>query len=280
MNNSNRIWLITGVSGGLGRALAIEAAMQGETVYGTLRKPEQIKAFNELVPGKTFGLELDVNKHDQIKSVLEQILSKSGRLDILVNNAGYGLFGAVEELSMDEARMQMETNFFSVLAMTHAALPILRKQKSGHILQISSMSGLRANSGTGLYNASKFALEGMSEALAIELQPLNIHLTLVEPGPFRTDWAGSSAVMARNKIEDYEQSSGVRLRLLQNSSGKQPGNPVKAANAILLAVNAEHPPLRLVLGKVALEAIRDKFRTVEEEFSRWEAVSLDTNFEE
>jgi NAD(P)-dependent dehydrogenase (short-subunit alcohol dehydrogenase family) len=120
----------------------------------------------------------------------------------------------------------------------------------------------------------------MSEALAIELQPLNIHLTLVEPGPFRTDWAGSSSVMARNKIEDYEQSSGVRLRLLQNSSGKQPGNPVKAANAILLAVNAEHPPLRLVLGKVALEAIRDKFRTVEEELSRWEAVSLDTSFEE
>ncbi len=280
MNTSNRIWLITGVSGGLGRALAKEAAMQGAVVYGTLRKPEQISAFNELVPGKTFGIQLDVNNHGQIKSVIEQIIAQSGRLDILVNNAGYGLFGAIEELSMEEARMQMETNFFAVLAMTQAVLPIMRKQKSGHILQISSMSGLRANSGTGLYNASKFALEGMSEALALELQPLNIHLTLVEPGPFRTDWAGTSSVSAKNKIEDYELSSGARLRLLQSTSGKQPGDPAKAAKAILIAVNSEHPPLRLILGKVALDAVRDKFKTVEEEFSKWEAVSLNTSFED
>lgn len=279
MNTSNRIWLITGVSGGLGRALAKEAALQGEIVYGTLRKPEQIASFNELVPGKTFGIQLDVNNHEQIKSVLEQIITQAGRLDVLVNNAGYGLFGAIEELSMDEARMQMETNFFAVLAMTQAVLPILRKQRSGHILQISSMSGLRANSGTGLYNASKFALEGMSEALALELQPLNIRLTLVEPGPFRTDWAGSSSVSAKNKIEDYELSSGARLRLLQSTSGKQPGDPAKAAKAILFAVNSEHPPLRLLLGKVALDAVRDKFRTVEDEFSKWEAISLNTSFE-
>lgn len=280
MNTSNRIWLITGVSGGLGRALAKEAAMQGAVVYGTLRKPEQITAFNELVPGKTFGIQLDVNNHGQIKPVIEQIIAQSGSLDVLVNNAGYGLFGAIEELSMEEARMQMETNFFAVLAMTQAVLPIMRKQKSGHILQISSMSGLRANSGTGLYNASKFALEGMSEALALELQPLNIRLTLVEPGPFRTDWAGTSSVSAKNKIEDYEQSSGARLRLLQSTSGKQPGDPAKAAKAILLAVNSENPPLRLILGKVALDAVRDKFRTVEEEFSKWEAVSLNTSFED
>lgn len=280
MNTLNRIWLITGVSGGLGRALAKEAALRGEIVYGTLRKPEQITAFNELVPGKTFGIELDVNNHVQIKSVVEQIITQSGHIDVLVNNAGYGLFGAIEELSMDEARMQMETNFFAVLAMTQAVLPILRKQRSGHILQISSMSGLRANSGTGLYNASKFALEGMSEALALELQPLNIRLTLVEPGPFRTDWAGSSSVSAKNKIEDYELSSGARLRLLQSTSGKQPGDPAKAAKAILFAVNSEHPPLRLVLGKVALDAVRDKFKTVEDEFSKWEAVSLDTSFDD
>lgn len=280
MNTSTRIWLITGVSGGLGRALAKEAALQGEIVYGTLRKPEQISAFNELVPGKTFGIQLDVNNHGQIKSVIEQIIAQSGRLDVLVNNAGYGLFGAIEELSMEEARMQMETNFFAVLAMTQAVLPIMRKQKSGHILQISSMSGLRANSGTGLYNASKFALEGMSEALALELQPLNIRLTLIEPGPFRTDWAGTSSVSAKNKIEDYELSSGARLRLLQSTSGKQPGDPAKAAKAILLAVNSEHPPLRLLLGKVALDAVRDKFRTVEEKFSKWEAISLNTSFEE
>ncbi len=280
MNSSTRIWLITGVSGGLGRALAKEAALQGEIVYGTVRKQEQISTFNTLVPGKTFGIELDVNNHGQINSVIEQILAKSGRIDILVNNAGYGLFGAIEELSMEEARMQMETNFFAVLAMTQAVLPNMRKQISGHILQISSMSGLRANSGTGLYNASKFALEGMSEALAIELQPLNIGLTLVEPGPFRTDWAGTSSVSAKNKIEDYEQSSGKRLRLLQSTSGKQPGDPAKAAKAILFALNSGHPPLRLLLGKVALDAVRDKFKTEEEEFSKWETVSLNTSFEE
>lgn len=280
MNKTSRIWLITGVSGGLGRALANEAALNGDIVFGTLRKPEQIQAFNDLVPGKTFGLQLDVNNQVQMQSVIQHILDKYDRLDILVNNAGYGLFGAIEEISMEEARMQMETNFFAVLALTQAVLPIMRKQKSGHIIQISSMSGLRANSGTGLYNASKFALEGMSEALALEIQPLNIHLTLVEPGPFRTDWAGASSVSAKNTITDYEQSSGIRLKLLQSSSGKQPGDPVKGAKAILHAINASQPPLRLVLGKVALDAIRDKFKTVEEEFSKWEDISLNTSFEE
>ncbi|MFA5244665.1 MAG: oxidoreductase [Pedobacter sp.] len=280
MNKTSRIWLITGVSGGLGRALANEAALNGDIVFGTLRKPEQIQAFNDLVPGKTFGLQLDVNNQVQMQSAIQHILDKFDRLDILVNNAGYGLFGAIEEISMEEARMQMETNFFAVLALTQAVLPIMRKQKSGHIIQISSMSGLRANSGTGLYNASKFALEGMSEALALEIQPLNIHLTLVEPGPFRTDWAGASSVSAKNTITDYEQSSGIRLKLLQSSSGKQPGDPVKGAKAILHAINASQPPLRLVLGKVALDAIRDKFKTVEEEFSKWEDISLNTSFEE
>lgn len=280
MIKSPRIWLITGVSGGLGRALAVEAAANGDIVYGTLRKPAQIQPFNDLFPGLTFGLELDVNNSDQMHQVIQHILSKHNRVDILVNNAGYGLFGAIEEISMEEARMQMETNFFAVLALTQAVLPIMRKQQSGHIVQISSMSGLRANSGTGLYNASKFALEGMSEALALEIQPLKIHLTLVEPGPFRTDWAGASSVSAKNKIADYEQSSGVRLKLLQSTSGKQPGDPAKGAKAILLAINSNQPPLRLVLGKVALDAIRDKFKTVEEEFSRWEDVSLNTSFED
>ncbi|MBM3402843.1 MAG: SDR family NAD(P)-dependent oxidoreductase [Bacteroidetes bacterium] len=280
MNTSNRIWLITGVSGGLGRALAKEAALQGAKVYGTLRKSDQITAFNELVPGKTFGIQLDVNNHGEIMSVINQIMSQSGGIDVLVNNAGYGLFGAIEELTLEEARMQMETNFFAVLAMTQAVLPIMRRQKSGFIIQISSMSGLRANSGTGLYNASKFALEGLSEALSLETTPLNIHVILVEPGPFRTDWAGSSSVSAKNKIKDYDQSSGARLRLLQSTSGKQPGDPAKAAKAILLAVNSENPPLRLILGKVALDAVREKFRTMEEEFSKWETVSLNTSFED
>lgn len=277
---SSRIWLITGVSGGLGRALAKEAAINGDIVFGTLRKPEQIAEFNDLVHGKTFGLELDVNKHDEIGPVITHILDQFGRIDVLVNNAGYGLFGAIEEVSMEEARQQMETNFFAVLALCQAVLPIMRNQNSGHIVQISSMSGVCANSGTGLYNASKFALEGMSEALAIEIKPLNIRLTLVEPGPFRTDWAGASSVRSKNIIEDYSSGAGARISLLQNNSGKQPGDPAKGAKAILKAINSANPPLRLVLGKPALDAIRGKFNQVEEELSEWEAVTLDTSYDD
>lgn len=277
---SSRIWLITGVSGGLGRALAKEAALKGDIVFGTLRKPEQVTEFNELVHGKTFGLELDVNKHKEIDHILTHILDQFGRIDVLVNNAGYGLFGAIEEVSMEEARQQMETNFFAVLALSQAVLPIMRNQCSGHIIQISSMSGVCANSGTGLYNASKFALEGMSEALAIEIKPLNINVTLVEPGPFRTDWAGASSVRSKNIIEDYRKGAGERISLLQSNSGRQPGDPVKGAKAILQAVNSKNPPLRLVLGKVALDAIRGKFKLLEEELSEWESVTLDTSFDE
>jgi NAD(P)-dependent dehydrogenase (short-subunit alcohol dehydrogenase family) len=280
MKNSTRIWLITGVSGGLGRALALEAAQNGDIVYGTLRKTEQLEAFNNLVPEKTFGIILDVNQHQNIAAVLADILEKQGRLDVLVNNAGYGLFGAIEELSMEEARQQMETNFFSVLALTQAVLPIMRKQRSGHILQISSMSGIRAYSGTGLYNASKFALEGMSEALAAEIKPLNIHLTLIEPGPFRTDWAGTSSVRTKKSIDDYKASSGDRLNLLQSNSGRQPGDPAKGAKAMLKVVNSENPPLRLVLGKPALDAIREKYKMAEEELKAWEDVTLNTSFDQ
>lgn len=277
---SSRIWLITGVSGGIGRALALQAAQNGDIVFGTLRKPEQVLEFNDLVHGKTFGIELDVNDHQQMDPVITHILDQFGRIDILVNNAGYGLFGAIEEVCMEEARQQMETNFFAVLALTQAVLPVMRNQRSGHIIQLSSMSGIRANSGTGLYNASKFALEGMSEALAIEVKHLNIRLTLVEPGPFRTDWAGSSSVRSKNIIEDYRAGAGERINLLQSNSGRQPGDPAKGAKAILKAINSDNPPLRLVLGKPALDAIREKLVLFESELSEWEAVTLDTSFDE
>lgn len=280
MIKSPRVWLITGVSGGLGRALALEVTQNGDIVYGTLRKTEQLESFNKLVPGKTFGTLLDVNEHQQIAMVFDHILKKEGRIDVLVNNAGYGLMGAVEEVSMDEARQQMETNFFSVMAVTQAVLPIMRKQGYGKILQVSSMSGVRAYSGTGLYNASKFALEGLSEALALEVRHLNIDVILIEPGPFRTEWAGSSSVRAKKVIKDYDASSGERLKALQSISGNQPGDPVKAAKAIITAVNSETPPLRLVLGQVALNALREKSKSVEEEYSKWEAVSVNTSFEE
>ena len=159
MINYSKIWLITGVSSGLGRALAQQAALEGNIVFGTLRKASQIEEFNQLVPGKTFGLEMDVNNHHRMEIIISHILNQFEQIDVLVNNAGYGLFGAIEEVSMEEARMQMETNFFSALALTQAVLPVMRKQHSGHIVQISSMAGIRSNPGMGLYNASKFALK-------------------------------------------------------------------------------------------------------------------------
>jgi NAD(P)-dependent dehydrogenase (short-subunit alcohol dehydrogenase family) len=280
MEKSQRVWFITGVSGGFGRAIANEVALTGDIVVGTLRKQEQIAQFDALVPGKTFGVLLDVNHHAAIEGVIAQIIADFKSIDILVNNAGYGLFGAIEEVSMDEARQQMETNFFSALALTQAVLPYMREQKYGHIIQMSSMAGIRGLPGMGLYNASKFALEGYSEALYHEAQHLNIKVTIVEPGPFRTNWAGDSATRSSKVIEDYAPTAGSRISMVQGISGNQPGDPVKAAKAIIKVVNSENPPLRLPLGAIALEGIKVKLKSVEEEIQQWEAISLDTAFDQ
>lgn len=280
MISFSKIWFITGVSGGLGRALAHEAALQGDIVFGTLRKPEQVDKFNKLVHGKTFGLELDVNNHERIDSLITHILDQFGKIDVLVNNAGYGLFGAIEEVSMQEARAQMETNFFGALAVTQAVLPVMRRQRSGHIVQISSMAGIRSNPGMGLYNASKFALEGFSEALALETESLDIKVTIVEPGPFRTEWAGASSVRAKKVIDDYKESAGTLIKTINSYSGNQPGDPVKAAKAIIKAIESDHPPLRLALGSTALDAVRKKLASMEKNYREWEAISLDTSFDE
>jgi len=265
--NTSKIWFITGVSGGIGRALAKEAAQAGDIAVGTLRKPDQLEGFNKLVPGKTFAVLLDVNEHEHIHQVIDQTVKQFGKIDVLVNNAGYGLFGAIEEVSMEEARQQMETNFFGALAMTQAVLPVMRRQKSGTIVQISSQAGMRANSGLGLYNASKFALEGFSEALYIETKPLNIHVIIVEPGGFRTDWAGASASSSQKVIEDYAPTAGKVISNIKNIDGKQPGDPVKGAKAIIKAVNSDDPPLRLPLGEVCLRVIREKLKSVEENYA-------------
>ncbi|WP_026896783.1 oxidoreductase [Daejeonella oryzae] len=275
----SKIWFITGVSGGLGRALAREAAESGDIVFGTLRKPEQVEEFNQLVSGKTFGLELDVNDHSRADQLITHVRDQFGRIDILVNNAGYGLFGAIEEVSIEEARQQMETNFFSVLALTQLVLPIMRNQESGSIIQISSMAGIRSNPGLGMYNASKFALEGFSEALALETAEMNIRVMIVEPGPFRTDWAGSSAVRSQKIINEYDSTAGERIRMINNYSGTQPGNPVKGAKAIIKAIKSDNPPLRLVLGKPALDGIREKLKSIEQNLSEWEATTLNTSFD-
>lgn len=279
MANTGKIWFITGVSGGIGRALAKEAAQRGDIVIGTLRKPEQLEEFNQLEPGKTFAVQADVNHPDQIEKAINIAISKFDKIDVLVNNAGYGLFGAIEEVSMAEARRQMETNFFGALAVTQAVLPIMRRRKTGNIVQISSMAGFKSNPGVGLYNASKFALEGFSEALYYEVAPFGIKVTIVEPGPFRTQWAGSSSVRAEQVLEDYLPTAGLRIDTITGYSGTQPGDPEKGARAIIEAIYDENPPLRLPLGRAALDAIREKIKAVEYDCSRWEAISLDTEFE-
>ncbi len=280
MQKLQKVWFITGVSGGLGRALAQEVALSGDVVIGTLRKQDQIADFDSLVPEKTFGVMLDVNHPSHFEKVLNTAILNFGNIDILVNNAGYGLFGAIEEVSLEEARQQMETNFFGALALTQALLPYMRERRSGHIIQISSMAGIKGVPGAGLYNASKFALEGFSEALALEVEPLNIKVTIVEPGPFRTNWAGDSSVRSATVIEDYASTAGSRIATINGYSGHQPGDPVKAAKAIIKATNSDNPPLRLALGKVAIDAIRAKLLSMEEEIEEWEKVGLDTSFDE
>ncbi|HEX8377787.1 MAG TPA: oxidoreductase [Pedobacter sp.] len=280
MQKLQKVWFITGVSGGLGRALAQEVALSGDVVIGTLRKQDQIADFDSLVPEKTFGVMLDVNHPSHFDKVLSTAVLNFGNIDILVNNAGYGLFGAIEEVSLEEARQQMETNFFGALALTQAVLPYMRERRSGHIIQISSMAGIKSVPGAGLYNASKFALEGFSEALALEVQPLNIKVTIVEPGPFRTNWAGDSSIRSAKVIEDYASTAGSRIATINGYSGHQPGDPVKAAKAIIKITNSDNPPLRLALGKVAIDAIRAKLQSMEEEIQEWEKVGLDTSFDE
>lgn len=277
---SNKVWFITGVSTGIGRHLAEQAALAGNTVIGTVRKQDQIEGINNLVSGKTFGYVLDVNDHKKVTEVIHEVATKFGKIDVLVNNAGYGLFGGIEEVSMQEARDQMETNFFGALAVTQAVLPIMRQQQSGHIFQISSIAGLTGTPGLGIYNASKHALEGFSEALSHELEALNIKVTLVEPGPFRTLWAGASMKFSDKEIDAYRTTRVGRTKELMTArNGVQPGDPVKAALAIIQIAETEHPPLRLALGKIAIGAIQGKIALLTKELTAWEALSAGADFE-
>ncbi|SDS09799.1 oxidoreductase [Opitutus sp. GAS368] len=277
---AQRIWFITGVSSGLGRSLAEAVAARGDIAVGTLRQDAQLAVYSALAPGRTVGVKLDVNDHAQVNAVVSQVIKQFGRIDVLVNNAGYGLLGAVEEVSDAEARAQLETNVFGALAVTRAVLPHLRRQKSGHILQISSIGGFNGTPGAGIYNASKFALEGFSEAIAKETAPLGIRVTLVEPGPFRTKWAGESLKRAAAVIPDYAATpAGATIARITGygATGSQPGDPDLAAGAMIKAVDSPNPPLRLVLGALAIGAFRAKLEAARQELAAWEAIGLATD---
>lgn len=277
-SSEKKVWLITGCSKGLGHSLAEAVIKQGYNAVITARDADTLTALIELAPERVQALTLDVNSDVQVQDAVTRTIARFGRIDVLVNNAGYGLAGAVEEVSDAEAREQMETNVFAVLKLTRAVLPHMRAQKSGHILNISSAAGFVATAGLGIYNASKFALEGFSEALAQEAAHLGIKVTLIEPGPFRTDWAGPSLITPRKMISDYADSAHKTIQMLNSYSGKQPGDPQKAARAMIMVVEAVNPPMRLPLGEMAVGRIRQKLAAMTAELDNWEIVALDTSF--
>ncbi len=268
-----KIWFITGISSGLGKALAQTAIEKGDFVIGTFRSQIQADTFNIQHKDKAFGLTLDITKPSEIEKTFKTIIDKFEKIDVLVNNAGFGFAGAIEETSSIEAREIFETNFFGTLQVTQAALPIFRKQKSGHIIQISSHGGFKAFQGFGIYNASKFAVEGFSEALAIEVAPLGIKLTIVEPGPFRTNFSGNSFGQAKAIIDDYNETAGAFRQRMKAVDGKQEGDPTKAAKAIFDITNIENPPLRLPLGKIAVVSLTAKLNSVTKDLNDFKTVA-------
>ncbi len=258
----NKIWLITGISSGLGKALAESVIKESDFVIGTFRHQSQVDEFNNSNIKNAQAILLDITNEKSIENNIKKIISEHGKIDVLVNNAGIGFVGAVEETSLKEVRTVFEPNFFGTLKMTQTVLPFMRKEKNGHIIQISSHGGIKAFAGFGIYNASKFALEGFSEAMAQEVAPLGIKVSIVEPGPFRTNFAGNGLGQAESMIDDYTDTAGVFRTKLKEVDGKQEGDPVKASKAIINLVNSENPTLRLPLGKVALMTIGMKLDSV------------------
>jgi NAD(P)-dependent dehydrogenase (short-subunit alcohol dehydrogenase family) len=257
-----KIWLVTGISSGLGKAIAQAAMKEGNFVIGTVRNQHAAEAFNSAHNGSGHAHVLDISNGEAVTALVKRIQSKFKTIDVLVNNAGIGFTGAIEETSLAEAQHIMNVNFFGALRVTRAVLPLMREAKRGYIIQVSSHGGVKAFAGFGMYNASKFALEGMSEALAQEVQPLGIRLTIVEPGPFRTGFAGKSLQEATLRIADYDNTAGVFRTRLRGVDGKQEGDPEKAAQAIVTLTTMEQPPLRLPLGKIALATIASKIESV------------------
>ena len=265
--------LITGVSSGLGKALAAEALAQGWRVVGTVRKEEDRAAFEALQPGQAFGRLLDVRETARAAEVVRGIEEQMGAIDVLVNNAGYGLWSTIEEAPLPEVREQFEVNVFGQLAMLQAVLPGMRKRRAGRILNITSMGGLLTFAGVGVYNATKFAMEGITEALRQEVAEFGVLVTAVEPGMFQTDWSGRSLRHVPETVTDYD---GLRKRLAAQELNWN-GDVVKAAKAMLTILEEPNPPGHLLLGSIATELVGKKLETLEGEIERYRAMSVGTD---
>lgn len=273
----SKLILITGVSSGFGRALASEALAAGHRVVGTLRRAEDIEAFQALTPGRAHARLLDVTDVERIEEVVTEIEASLGPIDVLVNNAGYGHEGVMEESPLTELRKQFDVNVFGAVAMMKAVLPGMRSRREGRILNITSMGGFITMPGIAYYCGSKFALEGISEALGKEVRDLGIHVTAVAPGSFRTDWAGRSMVRTPRVITDYDALFDPIRQRRQQVSGRQLGDPAKAAKAMLQLIESEAPPSHLLLGSDALALVREKVTHLLDEMTRWESVTRSTD---
>ena len=274
---SSKILLITGVSSGFGRALAQEALSAGHQVVGTVRSAQAKLDFESLSATAAFGRVLDVTDFDAINGIVGEIEASVGHVDVLVNNAGYGHEGVMEESPLSEMRRQFDVNVFGAVAMMKAVLPFMRERRRGHILNITSMGGHITMPGIAYYCGSKFALEGISEALGKEVKPFGIAVTAVAPGSFRTDWAGRSMTRTPRSIADYDPIFEPIRKAREEKSGKQLGDPQKAARAMLATIAADHPPTHLLLGSDALGLVRDKLSALGNEIRDWESVTVSTD---
>src|ERR1700722_10942582 len=273
-----KVWFITGASTGFGRIMAERLLADGHKVIATARKPDQIDKLAVHYKDTCLVTQLDVTKKASIDAAAAAALEKFGRVDVLVNNAGYGIAGGIEETTEDEFMPVFDTNVFGLIRVTRAFLPQFRKQRSGAIVNLSSIAGLIGGPGWGYYNASKFAVNGFSEALAAEMGPLGVSVIIVEPGPFRTDFLGRSNVEAANRIADYDGTVGKTRQYANDMVGKQPGDPVKAVEAIIAAVAAPEPPRHLVLGKIAFDRMSARAELWKKDLAAWQTTSLGADF--
>ncbi|MFH8798644.1 oxidoreductase [Streptomyces sp. NPDC017936] len=276
---STRVWLVTGATSGFGRSIAEAALAAGDTVVAAARRPAVLEDLATTYPDRLIQVALDVTDATGIDATVADVVARFGRIDVLVNNAGRGLVGAVEETSDQELRDLMELHFFGPARLTRAVLPYMRGQKSGAVVQMSSMGGRLSFPGVGAYSATKFALEGLTEALAAEVAPFGIKALIVEPGSFRTSFADGGTLQQTAEMPEYAETVGAVRRGLTDSDGKQAGDPAKAAAAVLKALGSEHTPLRLALGNDAFDAITAHTEAAREEARAWESVSRSTDFD-
>lgn len=279
-SNDSRVWFITGASTGFGRLLVEEILRRGERVIATARDRSKVADLEHQSPTQARTFALDVTDPAAIEHVAQQAIAAFGGVDVLVNNAGYGVNGAIEEVAEDEFEPMFQTNVYGLIRTTRAFLPHFRERRSGHILNFSSIAGLVGSAGWGFYNTTKFAVEGFSEALAAELGPLGIHVTVIEPGPFRTDFLGRSGKLAARELPDYAATAGKAREYLKTQSGKQQGDPQKAVEALFTVVDAPEPPVHLLLGKNALTRFRARLDQWQKDLSTWENVTVGADFPE